>query len=79
MAKNGYGYMVRKDDDCPILIRFKNGAVETFRPKEPGEWVRTPVKDSILSGGGDFVWYDDVPEEDVEYYMDIIRKAWEEA
>ena len=75
MSKSDYGYMIRKDDDFLVLIRFKNGEVETFRPKEPGEWVRTPTKDSILEGSGDWVWYDDVPEEDVEFWMDKIRKA----
>lgn len=70
-----YGYMVRTDGPRPVLIRFKGGEVETFRPDAPGEWERTPTKDSILRGGGDFVWYEDVPDVDVEYYMDLIRKA----
>lgn len=74
-----YGYMVNKDRKCPVLIRFKYGAVETFRPNAEGEWVRTPIKDNILNGGGDFVWYDDIPEEEVEYYKDLICKAYKEA
>ena len=75
MSRNEYGYMIRKHEVLPALIRFKNGAVETYRPWESDEWVRTPVKDSILEGSGDWVWYDDVPDEDVEFWMEKIRKA----
>lgn len=79
MALKDYGYMVENGDGFPVLIRFRHGAVETFYPDVEGEWERTPLKDSILNGGGDFVWYDDIPVEDVEYYMDLIRKKWREA
>ncbi len=74
-----FGYMVDKSGPIPVLIRFQYGAVETFYPNEPGEWKRTPLKDSILEGGGNFVWYDDISEDQVEYYMDLIRKARKEA
>ena len=66
-----YGYSVRTDFGFPILIRYHNGEVETFRPDG---WERTPGKDSILNGGGDFVWYDDISEEEAVNYMKQIRE-----
>ena len=62
-----YRYSVRTDFGFPILIRFANYAVETYR--KDGVWERTPGKDSILIGEGDFVWYDDITEEEAEKYM----------
>ena len=79
MAERGYAYMIRKDEPLLVLIRFKGGKCETFRPNVPGEWERTPVKDSIIEGNGDWVWYDDVPDEDVEFYMDKIRERYRKA
>lgn len=77
MAENAmdYGYSVRTDGRIPILIRYRYGAVETFDPSEPGEWRRSPLKDSLLYGGGDFVWYDDVPDSEVDFWKDKITKA----
>lgn len=74
MTERKYGYSVRTDFKTPILIRYKYGQVETFDPSEPGEWRRSPTKDSILAGGGDFVWYDDITEEKAMEYMDKIRE-----
>ena len=74
MANSEYGYMVRSDEDIIVLIRFKNGAVETYRPWTGTDWVRTPTKDSILEGSGDWIWYEDVPEGDVDYWMKKVRE-----
>ena len=74
---SGYAYMVRKDEDCPVLIHFRSGCVETVRPREDGEWVRTPRKDSILEGSGDFVWYDDISGEEDMCWEDLVRERWE--
>lgn len=74
MTERNYGYSVRTDFETPILIRYKYGQVETFDPRVPGEWRRTPGKDNILIGGGDFVWYDDITEEKAMEYMDKIRE-----
>ncbi len=75
-SSSGYGYAVRDDRDgtIPVLIRYRNGEVETFNPEKPGEWFRSPLKDSILFGGGDFIWYDDITEAEVPAIQDIIRK-----
>lgn len=77
-ANATYGYSVRTDFGFPVLIRYHHGAVETFDPGEPGEWRRSPTKDSILYGGGDFVWYDDITEEEAKKYMEQIRKHRED-
>ena len=72
-----YGYSVRTDGrKVPVLIRYRNGEVETFDPSVAGEWRRSPTKDSILYGGGDFVWYDDITEEEAMKYADRIREAY---
>lgn len=76
MADAGYGYMINKSNGFMTLIRFKNGKCETFRPNIPGEWERSPAKDSIIEGKGDWVWYDDVPDEDVDFWMDKIREIY---
>jgi len=39
------------------------------------EWVESPGKASMFWGQGDFVWYDDISEEEAQKYMDQIRKA----
>lgn len=79
MTEMKYGYMVRTDGGYPVLIRSRHGAVETFDPSEPNEWRRSPVKDNILSGGGDWVWYDDITEEEAAKYADKIRKLYKAA
>ena len=73
-----YGYSVKTEGGL-VLIRYANGAVETFSPSTPGEWRRTPIKDNILNGGGDFVWYDDITEEEAMKYADRIRQAYNKA
>jgi len=79
MAKTDYVYMINKSNGFMTLIRFDGGKCYTFRPDVPGEWERTPVKDSIAEGNGDWTWYDDVPEEDVEYWMEKIRDVYKKA
>ncbi len=74
--KEGYAYMVRKDFGVPVLIRFRYAAAETFDPDVPGEWRRSPGKDSIIEGSGDWVWYDDISAEEAEIYADRIRKEY---
>lgn len=75
-----YGYSVMTaNTKIPVLIRFANGQVETFDPTVEGEWRRSPSKDKILYGGGDFVWYDDITEADVPRFQKIIRKLTSEA
>lgn len=70
-----YGYAVRTaETKIPVLIRFTQGQVETFNPEAEGEWERTPLKDAILRGGGDFVWYDDISEAEAKRFMDQIRR-----
>lgn len=61
MAGNGYEYAVWRDDGWISLIRYRDGEVFTFYGDTAG-WERTPNKDNILSGGGDFVWYDVISE-----------------
>lgn len=73
MTEMKYGYSVRTDHGYPVLIRYKYGEVETFDPSEPNEWRRSPTKDSILYGGGDCVWYDEITEQEALKYMEQIR------
>lgn len=79
MAGNEYAYMIWNDDTHMTLIRFQDAKCYTFDPDEPGEWRRSPVKDSIIEGSGDWVWYDDVPDEDVESWMNKIRDIYKKA
>ena len=65
MANSGYGYSVWWHEDGPSLIRYKGGEVFTFFG-DIADWERTPNKDNILNGGGDFVWYDDITEEEAK-------------
>lgn len=75
MAKEvGYVYAVWRDDDWISLIRYNSEGVETFYG-DTGGWERTPNKDNMLTGGGDFVWYDEItPEEAGEVAVEIVRK-----
>ena len=69
-----YGYLVREDGNVPVLLRHANGVVETFDPREPGDWRDSPSRYGILSGDDDWVWFDKVSESDAEKYADTIRK-----
>ena len=42
---------------------------------KPGEWVESPEQASMFWGQGDFVWYDDMTEEEALKCMEQIRKA----
>ena len=71
-------YMVDKSGPKPDLVRAENGVFERYDPRVEGEWEGSKFLDAFAWGGGDFVWYDDIPEEDVEFYKDKIRKFWAE-
>ena len=79
MAVDGYVYMIQNDETTLDFIRFKHGMCESFDPSVEGEWRRSPAKDSIIEGKGDWVWYDDVPDEDVEFWTDKVRSIYEKA
>jgi len=75
MAGNGYGYAVWRDKGWLSLIRYNKEGVWTFYG-ESARWERTPEKDNILSGGGDFVWYDEISEEEAKKVAVEIIKAY---
>ena len=77
MKENGYGYAVRRDDGILSLIRYRNGEVFTFYG-DIANWERTPNRDNILSGGGDFVWYDEISEEEAKNVAMEIVKSYKE-
>ena len=68
-------YSVDTRGEIPTLIRWECPYIYTFSPLDPGEWVESPGKASMFWGQGDFVWYDDITEEEALKYMDQIRAA----
>ena len=68
-------YSVDTRGEIPTLIRWECPYIYTFSPLEPGEWVESPGKASMVWGQGDFVWYDDISEAEALKYMEQIRKA----
>ena len=63
MAKESkYEYAVWREPDFLSLIRYNvEEGVYSFYG-DTASWERTPNKDNILGGGGDFIWYDVIPE-----------------
>ena len=75
MAETSYGYAVWRDGGVPTLIRYKNGEVFTFYGSTES-WERTPNKDNILVGDGDFVWYDEISEDEAKRVAVQIMKNY---
>ena len=69
-------YMVDLRYDKPDLVKCENGIFTRYDPRIPEEWKRSEFLDAFSHGGGDYVWYDDIPEEDVEFYKDKIKEFW---
>lgn len=67
-----YSYSVRTDLGFPILARFGDRGAETL--KRDGTWEEAPHLNSIRSGGGLFMEYDDISEEEAREYMRKIIK-----
>ncbi len=73
MKDSGWKYMVKTGGRMPVLCRYKDGRVYTYYPEQPEPWTRTPAKDAVLFGDGDFAFYDDITEEEAEAYAEEIR------
>ena len=69
-------YAVDRRDSIPTLIRWAAPYIYTFDPSVEGEWVESPGKRSMLWDQGDFVWYDDISDEEAEKYMAQIREDY---
>lgn len=74
MSKYSYAIWEERDN----LIRFSPEKVELFCPSKPEEWVAMPHLEELRYGGGNFVWYDDITEEEAMQYKERIRKKYEE-
>lgn len=77
MASN-VTYMVDNRGKKPDLVRCLDGVFERYDPRVESEWEGSKLLDALGYGGGDWVWYDDIPESDVEFYKDKIRAFWKE-
>ena len=66
-------YMVDTRGPKPDLVKCENGIFTRYDPRDPEEWTRSEFLDSMASGGGDWVWFDDIPEEKAEEYKAKIR------
>ena len=70
----GYRYLVDTTiPNYPGLIRMSAGSIQAFHPAKPGEWEESPNLYAMWYGGGPFMDYDDVSEEEAKKYMEIIR------
>lgn len=70
-----YSYMVDTRGKKPDLVRVGPDRVfERYEPNDPKEWKGSKFLDALAWGGGDFVWYDDITEEEAENYMKQIRE-----
>jgi len=63
----------------PVLIRWDSPYIWTFDPGVEGEWRMSPEKDDMFRGQGDWVWYDDISDDEAEKYMEQIRTAYRTA
>ena len=73
-----YQYMV--DKRGPDLVRVGSDHVfRRYSPGDPKEWTESKFLDALAWGGGDWVWYDDITEEEAMQYMEQIRKSYEAA
>lgn len=72
-------YSVSKKLGFPVLIRWDNPNIWTFDPRVEGEWRLSPEKSEMLWGQGDWVWYDDISEEEAMKYMEEMREEYRKA
>ena len=72
-----YQYMVRTDGPKPSLVRVGEDRVfRRYDPRVPGKWEGSKFLDAFAWGGGDFVWYDDIDEDEALEYMKQIDAFW---
>ena len=71
-------YMVDVRGNKPDLVKYDDGIYMRYDPTVPGEWKRSEFLDRMAGGGGDWVWFDDIPDEDVEFYKDKIKAYFAE-
>lgn len=71
-------YMVDNRGEKPDLVRCLDGVFERYDPREEPEWKGSKFLDALGYGSDDWVWFDDIPESDVEFYKEKIRKFWKD-
>ena len=72
-----YSYMVDTRHDIPIVVRSSvESGFERYDPSSPEHWHGSKFLDAFAWGGGDFVWYDDIPEKEAMKYIAKIDKAY---
>ena len=70
---DGYHYMVDKSGNKPDLIRIGSDLVyRRYEPLEPGQWTESKFLDAMFWGGGSFMDFDDITEEEAKKYMEQI-------
>ena len=71
-----FAYMVDTRGSKPDLVRVGNdGVFRRYNPSDPKVWTESKFLDAFAWGGGDFVWYDDITEEEAKKYMEKIKEG----
>ena len=73
MAEEKYAYMINPDYDPPLLARLSGiskGEIFGY----PGEWQDAPHLCAMVYGGGPFMDYDDITEEEAAEYETMARE-----
>ncbi len=70
-----YSYMVNTRGNRPVLVRVGDDNVyEKFSARDGEKWDGSKFLDALAYGSGDWVWYDDICEEEANEYMQKIRE-----
>lgn len=69
-------YMVDTRGPKPDLVKYEDGIFTRYDPRVPEEWKRSEFLDKMANGGGDWVWFDDIPEEKAEEYKEKIKEFY---
>lgn len=78
MSERKYSFMVDTRFRKPDLVRAGPDGFKRYDPRDPEKWTGSKFLDAFAWGGGDFVWYDDISEEEAAEYMKKIDAFWKE-
>lgn len=69
-------YMVSLRGKKPDLVRADDDGFKRYDPRTQEKWTGSKFLDAFAWGGGDWIWYDDVSEDEAKEYMKQIDEYW---
>lgn len=69
-------YMVALRGKKPDLVRADDDGFKRYDPRTSEKWVGSKFLDAFAWGGSDWLFYDDISENEAKNYMKEIDEYW---